>query len=87
MSLKFFAHFNSCYDFDLSDVSNKDLGKEKASEHECSEVLADYINLSKRNYNSYNLLIHIFTSKYFRHANTHSFPFLPYSPTNYKGLM
>jgi hypothetical protein len=23
MSLKFFAHFNSCYDFDLSDVSQK----------------------------------------------------------------
>ena len=46
MSLKFFAHFNSCYDFDLSDVSNKDLGKEKASEHKCSEVMADYINLS-----------------------------------------
>ena len=43
---KVFAHFNSCYDFDLSDVSNKDLGKEKASEHSCSEVLADYINLS-----------------------------------------
>ena len=46
MSLKFFLHFNSCYDFDLSDVSNKDLGKEKSSEHECSEVMADYINLS-----------------------------------------
>ena len=23
MSLNFFAHFNSCYDFDLSDVSQK----------------------------------------------------------------
>ena len=23
MSLKFFAHFNLCYDFDLSDVSQK----------------------------------------------------------------
>ena len=23
MSLKFFAHFNSCYDFDLSNVSQK----------------------------------------------------------------
>ena len=44
--LHIFVHFNSCYDFDLSDVSNKDLGKEKASEHSCSEVMADYINLS-----------------------------------------